>query len=108
MTTKTSYHSLDAESLARTQARYEKRGGYWCIRCPAHNGDDLNCGLKDTDKGVTTTCFSHGCSTENIKRALGIWREASEKRSAARLVATYQHPDGDAAPCLSLGLSTRF
>jgi len=42
-------------------------------RCPAHSGSDNNLAVGETDGDVWVKCFSRGCTTEEIYRALDIW-----------------------------------
>ena len=105
MTTNTPYHTRDANAvslLAPARQRDSNNGG-WRIPCPAHKGEDFNCAIWDDKDGVGFKCWSHECSVEDIKKALGIWQEPSArfercvicgKGSEDTRMATYRHKSG--------------
>ena len=84
------------------------RSGRWRLRCTAHaGGSDDSLSIWDTDKGIAVKCFS-GCTTEAIKRSLGIWRESSRPSVLPSLTAEpvdqdrlatfdYEYPNGSEA-----------
>ena len=52
----------------------QRRGtdGDWRFPCPAHGGTDPNLSVTERDGKILTTCFSHGCSHEDIRAALDL------------------------------------
>ena len=69
-----------AEQLAKEQDTYQVRYSHqldrkvWRIPCPAHNGDDPNCILWDSDDEgyIGAKCMSHNCSWGDIMRGLKV------------------------------------
>lgn len=101
MTAQTSYPTADQylTALDRLGLRVQHRAGKWQAQCPAH--DDHVASLSLRDDGAPH-CFA-GCTTEDIKRALGLWADTLRPLAAVAplgpLVAeyAYQHADGTAA-----------
>ena len=89
----------NARSIAESQDKYQSDNNAWRIACPAHGGDGLNLQIWDDESGyLRVKCWSNGCSTEDILRALNIpTGGASNARNNWRIpspTATYAHPDG--------------
>jgi len=56
------YDNLKA-ALIRVTGEPDKRGRF---KCPSHGGDDYNLAIRDSDKKVQITCFSHKCDGVDI------------------------------------------
>ena len=100
--------SATAAEIAATR-KGKLKSGRWRLRCPAHEGaSDNSLSIWDTDKGIAVKCFN-GCTTEAIKRKLGIWREPGAKPEVLpsrdsewpdqRIVTIYdyEYPNGEPA-----------
>ena len=60
------YENLKA-ALIRVSGEPDKRGRF---KCPSHGGDDYNLAIRDSDKKVQITCFSHKCDGVDILESL--------------------------------------
>ena len=60
------YDNLKA-ALIRVTGEPDKRGRF---KCPCHGGDDYNLAIRDSDKKVQITCFSHKCDGVDILASL--------------------------------------
>jgi hypothetical protein len=60
------YDNLKA-ALIRVTGEPDKRGRF---KCPSHGGDDYNLAIRDGDKKVQITCFSHKCDGVDILESL--------------------------------------
>ena len=86
----------------------KQSSGRWRVRCPAHDGtSDNSLSIWDTENGIAVKCFNE-CTTEEIKRSLGIWRESSRPSVLPSLTAEpvdqdrlatfdYEYPNGSEA-----------
>jgi hypothetical protein len=71
-------HDQVVAALAKGGWLATDTGVSFTARCPAHGGIDANLkGKRSPEDGSTAIfkCWSHDCTTEEVLRALGLWRE---------------------------------
>lgn len=86
-------YGYTAHEIAGMLSDVERDGDGFRGRCPAHGGDDLNLGIKDSDdgRGVILTCFSHHCRIGDIEKALGL--EDRRQKKASQKSVSYDYTD---------------
>ena len=70
-----------SDILDRLEYRMADRG--YRARCPAHGGDNKTAlAIQEGEDGkVLLHCHAHGCSYEEIVRALGLWQEGNRSQA---------------------------
>lgn len=88
---------ITADEIAASLPDSKRNGKGWLVRCPCHTDDKPSLSVSDTDKGVIVHCFA-GCDWQDVKKALGIYRNGNGWDKNAFVVAVYDHPDGRPRP----------
>ena len=101
------YRDATASDLAHALCDRPTKGrADWRIPCPAHGGDDHNLSIRDLDRGPGVKCFSHGCDSREVWRAIHgrlnwqapKWSPNRNTRTSSQATLTQDAPPQDAPP----------